>query len=95
METKATTPSSLSDVANSAKARKQPGSGKLGVGLEARGVHAWFGDKLVLRDVSLDFWSGTVTALIGPSGCGNQLSSAPSIVCMNLFQAPQWLVKFC
>ncbi len=70
METKATTPSSLSDVANANKARKQPGSGALGVGLEARGIHAWFGDKLVLRDISLDFWSGTVTALIGPSGCG-------------------------
>ena len=25
---------------------------------------------MVLRDISLDFWSGTVTALIGPSGCG-------------------------
>jgi len=42
----------------------------LGVGLEARGVHAWFGEKHVLANVSLDFWPGTVTALIGPSGCG-------------------------
>ncbi|HEY3292871.1 MAG TPA: phosphate ABC transporter ATP-binding protein [Candidatus Nanopelagicaceae bacterium] len=25
---------------------------------------------MVLEDMSLDFWSGTVTALIGPSGCG-------------------------
>jgi phosphate transport system ATP-binding protein len=25
---------------------------------------------MVLKDISLDFWSGTVTALIGPSGCG-------------------------
>ncbi|MTA24538.1 MAG: phosphate ABC transporter ATP-binding protein [Actinobacteria bacterium] len=69
METKST-PSSLSDVAKANQARKQPGSGALGVGLEARSIHAWFGDKLVLRDISLDFWSGTVTALIGPSGCG-------------------------
>ena len=69
METKAN-PSSLSDVAKANQARKQPGSGALGVGLEARSIHAWFGDKLVLRDISLDFWSGTVTALIGPSGCG-------------------------
>ena len=69
METKPIT-SSLSDVAKATQARKQPGSGALGVGLEARGIHAWFGDKLVLRDISLDFWSGTVTALIGPSGCG-------------------------
>jgi phosphate transport system ATP-binding protein len=41
-----------------------------GVGLEARGIHAWFGQKHVLSDISLDFYSGTVTALIGPSGCG-------------------------
>jgi phosphate transport system ATP-binding protein len=42
----------------------------MGIGLEARKVHAWFGEKHVLSDISLDFWSGTVTALIGPSGCG-------------------------
>ena len=42
----------------------------MGVGLEARGIHAWFDDKHVLKDVTLDFASGTVTALIGPSGCG-------------------------
>lgn len=42
----------------------------LGVGVEARSLHAWFENKHVLNDVSLDFWAGTVTALIGPSGCG-------------------------
>jgi phosphate transport system ATP-binding protein len=60
-------PSSLAGIAESKKA---PGSNALGVGLEARNIHAWFGEKLALRDVSLDFWAGTVTALIGPSGCG-------------------------
>ena len=64
------TPSSLSSVASAAAAKKQPGRGALGVGLEARGIHAWFGEKMVLENISLDFWSGTVTALIGPSGCG-------------------------
>jgi len=49
---------------------KTPGSNVMGVGLEARGVHAWFGEKHALSNVSLDFWPGTVTALIGPSGCG-------------------------
>ena len=39
-------------------------------GLEAKNIHAWFGSKHVLEDISLDFFSGTVTALIGPSGCG-------------------------
>ncbi len=63
-------PSSLAGIASAAEGKKTPGSSALGVGLEARNIHAWFGDKLALRDVSLDFWAGTVTALIGPSGCG-------------------------
>jgi len=62
-----TAPKSLSSIATSSKRQK---SGPLGVGLEARGIHAWFDQKHVLSDVSLDFWAGTVTALIGPSGCG-------------------------
>ena len=60
---------SLSDVASARRAKiGQPISGS--TGLEARGVHAWFGKKHVLEDISMDFFSGTVTALIGPSGCG-------------------------
>jgi phosphate transport system ATP-binding protein len=38
--------------------------------LEARGVAAWFGDRLVLEGVSLHMPANEVTALIGPSGCG-------------------------
>jgi phosphate transport system ATP-binding protein len=49
---------------------RTPGTSAKGVGLEARSIHAWFGQKHVLSDISLDFYSGTVTALIGPSGCG-------------------------
>ena len=60
---------SLSEI-SAARTPKSPGSNALGVGLEARGVHAWFGEKHALANVSLDFWPGTVTALIGPSGCG-------------------------
>jgi ABC-type polar amino acid transport system ATPase subunit len=45
-------------------------SHQFGSGLEARNVHAWFGDKHVLEDISMNFDTGTVTALIGPSGCG-------------------------
>ena len=67
--TKGTTPHSLSEVANQ-RAQKAPGTAPLGSGLEARGIHAWFGNHLALKDVSLDFSAGTVTALIGPSGCG-------------------------
>jgi phosphate transport system ATP-binding protein len=42
----------------------------VGSGLEARGIHAWFGKNHVLQDISMHFATGTVTALIGPSGCG-------------------------
>jgi phosphate transport system ATP-binding protein len=38
--------------------------------LEARDITAWFGDHLVLDQVSLTMRAGEVTALIGPSGCG-------------------------
>jgi phosphate transport system ATP-binding protein len=40
------------------------------VGLQSRGVSAWFGKRKVLERVSLEMPPGTVTALIGPSGCG-------------------------
>ena len=61
-----TTVNSLASVALA----RTPGTSAMGVGLEARNVHAWFGQKHVLSDISLDFYAGTVTALIGPSGCG-------------------------
>lgn len=67
--TDAIKPQSLAAVAGQRKLR-EPGSAPLGTGLEARGVHAWFGKNHVLQDISLDFAAGTVTALIGPSGCG-------------------------
>jgi phosphate transport system ATP-binding protein len=65
-----TASSSLAAVSKQRASQKQPGSAPMGTGLEARGVHAWFGSHLALEDVSLDFAAGTVTALIGPSGCG-------------------------
>jgi phosphate transport system ATP-binding protein len=65
-----TASSSLADVSKQRATQKTPGSAPMGTGLEARGVHAWFGSHLALEDVSLDFAAGTVTALIGPSGCG-------------------------
>ena len=62
--------SGLANVAANHAAQKQPGNAPLGSGLEARGIHAWFGKHHALENVSLDFAAGTVTALIGPSGCG-------------------------
>src|SRR5215813_1104010 len=38
--------------------------------LRAREITAWFGDHMVLEQVSLTMMPGQVTALIGPSGCG-------------------------
>lgn len=67
--TQAVSTHSLSEVANARIAKVgTPIAGS--TGLEAKNIHAWFGSKHVLEDISLDFFSGTVTALIGPSGCG-------------------------
>jgi phosphate transport system ATP-binding protein len=41
-----------------------------GVDMEAKDLHIWFGNNLVLEKVNLSFASNSVTALIGPSGCG-------------------------
>src|ERR1700758_3095124 len=38
--------------------------------LEAADITAWFGDHMVLDQVSLTMLANQVTALIGPSGCG-------------------------
>jgi phosphate transport system ATP-binding protein len=38
--------------------------------LSARHLDAYFGAVRAVRDVSLDFMDGQVTAIIGPSGCG-------------------------
>jgi phosphate transport system ATP-binding protein len=38
--------------------------------LESKDINVWFGDRHVLKNVSLQFPSNEVTALIGPSGCG-------------------------
>ncbi|MFM1950364.1 MAG: hypothetical protein RL418_51 [Actinomycetota bacterium] len=38
--------------------------------LESKDINVWFGERHVLSDVSLQFPSNQVTALIGPSGCG-------------------------
>ncbi len=69
-----TTETASSSLANISQAhnlgKRAPGTHVMGSGLEARGVHAWFGKHHALSNVSLDFSAGTVTALIGPSGCG-------------------------
>jgi phosphate transport system ATP-binding protein len=68
-ESSGTSPSSLASVA-AARTTKSASAKRLGTGLEAKEIHAWFGTNHVLSDISIDFASGSVTALIGPSGCG-------------------------
>jgi phosphate transport system ATP-binding protein len=41
-----------------------------GATMRVEHLSAWFGDHLVLSDVSLEMRGNDVTALIGPSGCG-------------------------
>jgi phosphate transport system ATP-binding protein len=38
--------------------------------LSARDVNLYFGNKQILKNVSIDFTQNQVTSLIGPSGCG-------------------------
>ncbi len=38
--------------------------------LESKDINVWFGERHVLKNVSLQFPANEVTALIGPSGCG-------------------------
>jgi len=45
------------------------GSGSA-VSLNAVRLHAWYGNRLAVRNVSLPFRPRHVTAIIGPSGCG-------------------------
>ncbi|NBO27486.1 MAG: phosphate ABC transporter ATP-binding protein, partial [Actinobacteria bacterium] len=40
------------------------------VHLSTKDVHVWFGQRHVLEGVNLEFPVNSVTALIGPSGCG-------------------------
>lgn len=38
--------------------------------IETENLNAWFGNKHVLKDISLKIRANAVTAVIGPSGCG-------------------------
>jgi phosphate transport system ATP-binding protein len=67
MTTDMTLAGSVETRSTTAPSRPSPG----GAGeLDAEGVCAWFGERLVLQLVSLTMERSKVTALIGPSGCG-------------------------
>ena len=49
----------------------------MGVGIEVRGLNAWYGKSLALKSIDMTVPANHVTAVIGPSGCGKStLSSA-------------------
>jgi phosphate transport system ATP-binding protein len=51
----------------------EPGAGYAPAGpvkLSVRGLNAFYGDNLAVRDVGLEVAQGSITAIIGPSGCG-------------------------
>ena len=54
--------------------------------LEAKGVHAWVGDRLVLEDVNLVLERTRVTAWIGPAGGGARQCLGGIAVQQNSFE---------
>jgi len=42
----------------------------MGVGIEVKGLNAWYGKHLALKDIDMAVEPNHVTAVIGPSGCG-------------------------
>ena len=42
----------------------------MGVGIEVRGLNAWYGKNQSLNSIDMTVAANHVTAVIGPSGCG-------------------------
>ncbi len=42
----------------------------MGVGIDVRGLKAWFGSTEALHGIDMELGANRVTAIIGPSGCG-------------------------
>src|SRR6516225_1777273 len=42
----------------------------MGVGIEVRGLNAWYGKNQALKSIDMTVPANHVTAVIGPSGCG-------------------------
>ncbi len=38
--------------------------------IDTRHLSVWYGDKLAVHDISIQFYRNQITAIIGPSGCG-------------------------
>ena len=44
------------------------------VKMETKNLNLWYGEKQALFDINIPIYENKITALIGPSGCGNQHS---------------------
>jgi phosphate transport system ATP-binding protein len=49
---------------------KRSSSAGKGLGVQVRGLHAFYDDAEAVKGVDLDFTANQITAIIGPSGCG-------------------------
>ena len=58
--------------------------------LEVAGLQAWYGDRHVLKDVSLTACTGRILAIIGPSGCGKSTLLACLNRSIELAEGARW-----
>jgi phosphate transport system ATP-binding protein len=64
-------PSSSSPAAVPSAKKEFPAlSNNKGIKLSISSLNAWFGTKITLKNIDIDFKENCITALIGPSGCG-------------------------
>jgi phosphate transport system ATP-binding protein len=62
---------SLPNFGSTARERLESDSeSEIGPAVGIKGLSVWFGGFRAIKEVTLDFPSGRVTAIIGPSGCG-------------------------
>src|SRR3974390_3795793 len=56
----------------------------MGVGIEVKGLNAWYGKNLALKSIHMTVPANHVTAVIGPSGCGK----STFVPCVNRMHEP-------
>lgn len=57
-------------IATESRGSVEASASHAGVAMRCQSLHAYFGATHAVRDVTLDFPTNEVTAIIGPSGCG-------------------------
>ena len=73
------------DTTAAARSRFRPATLKTAVAVELRGVHKWYGDFHVLRDINLRVTKGERIVICGPSGSGK----STMIRCINRLEEHQ------